>query len=507
MVFKTNVGVIDNLTYGYEGNRVINIDDESDNPSGYEGGAGWIPYDANGNMTAMPDKGINDIAYNYLNLPKQIEQADNTLKYDYRADGVKIKKKFTLVNVSGSKIINTEYLDGFQYSTPNTQPLRSALQETDAGTVNNATAGEMESFSAPEYLAIPDPGTPQNESLILSFFPTAEGYYDYENKLYIYQYKDHLGNVRVSFTKTSAGVVNIMDRNDYYPFGMNFLKNGDNNSYYDPTAIPYNYKYNGKELQETGMYDYGARMYMADIGRWGVVDPLAEKYRRHSTYNYTVNNPIRFIDPDGRGVEYFDKKAEKTAQALEKKLDKQIEKLNKGSDSDKTDKIAELNKSKSDISDMRNDKTTEYKFSDTNSKEAKALGLNGPSTLNTGKNSKGDATVTMFAENNTGSQVHEGRHGGQTARGELGANYGVSEEVSAYRAQYSFDGTLKYLDVNKTPTITETLNSIKNNVNPLQNTIKSINLINSTFVNSLVDPGFIPIYPPASILLTTWNAN
>ncbi|WP_317047550.1 hypothetical protein [Chryseobacterium oncorhynchi] len=28
-----------------------------------------------------------------------------------------------------------------------------------------------------------------------------------------------------------------------------------------------NYKYNGKELQETGMYDYGARMYMADLGR------------------------------------------------------------------------------------------------------------------------------------------------------------------------------------------------------------------------------------------------
>lgn len=109
-----------------------------------------------------------------------------------------------------------------------------------------------------------------------------------------YYLKDHLGSIRV--TVNEAG--NIVGSDDYDPWGM--ILNGRST---DGNYLNAKYKFAGKERDvETGWDYLGARFYDSRIGIMRQVDPLYEKYLWISPYAYTLNNPIRFIDLEGKQV-------------------------------------------------------------------------------------------------------------------------------------------------------------------------------------------------------------
>jgi RHS repeat-associated protein len=273
-------------------NQLLKVNDISTSPQGFKDGTNTnndFSYDNNGNMTADNNKGIGSIIYNHLNLPIKINfGAKGEITYLYNATGQKVQK--FVKDVVSNTNTTTDYLSGFQY-------LNTTLQ----------------------------------------FFPHAEGYVHYTKPLaaqggensalgsfnYVFNYTDHLGNVRVSFAKDplQGNVLKILEENHYYPFGMkheNYNVTRLNFKFYPETGVDlvplpavanasYNYKYNGKEFQDElglNLYDYGARNYDPALGRWMNVDPLAERYYGINPYAYVFNNPIELLDPDGMRVKY-----------------------------------------------------------------------------------------------------------------------------------------------------------------------------------------------------------
>jgi RHS repeat-associated protein len=141
------------------------------------------------------------------------------------------------------------------------------------------------------------------ENGTLQFFSTAEGYVEPKGTgwEYVFQYKDHLGNIRLSYADSNGdGVIaqtEIREENNYYPFG---LKHKGYNSVVTSTNPALKFKYNGVELEESlgmNLYEMDVRSYDPAIARFTSLDPVT--HFQQSTYTAFDNNPVFWADPSG----------------------------------------------------------------------------------------------------------------------------------------------------------------------------------------------------------------
>ena len=273
----------DALNIQYTGNHVKKVSSGS-LVSGYDFGSMSYPdlsdasieyyYDNNGNLIKNLDKGVVATRHNFLNLPDTIQfQNGNQIINSYLADGRKVKAVYKTYS-TGIVVPQDAVYHGNAYYDVSTD-------EWDGHYMYRSWYGD----------------TPR-----MFMVQTPEGYVgaDYvgidshRNYAYYYYVHDHLGNVRI--TRNSQGY--YADQSlEYYPSGVLFDRSTEKER--QP------YMFGGKELVSMhglNEYDFTGRWQYSIIPSFTSLDPLCEKYYSVSPYVYCLNNPLKYVDPDGKQV-------------------------------------------------------------------------------------------------------------------------------------------------------------------------------------------------------------
>ena len=273
----------DALNIQYTGNQIKKV--SSGSPvSGYDFGSMSYPdlsdasieyyYDNNGNLIKNLDKGVVATRHNFLNLPDTIQfQNGNQIINSYLADGRKVKAVYKTYS-TGIVVPQDAVYHGNAYYDVSTD-------EWDGHYMYRSWYGH-----GPKMFMV----------------QTSEGYVgaDYvgidshRNYAYYYYVHDHLGNVRI--TRNSQGY--YADQSlEYYPSGVLFDRSTEKER--QP------YMFGGKELVSMhglNEYDFTGRWQYSIIPSFTSMDPLCEKYYSVSPYVYCLNNPLKYVDPDGKQV-------------------------------------------------------------------------------------------------------------------------------------------------------------------------------------------------------------
>ena len=266
------IGKVNQLTYGYDGNRLVSVSDAVIAPSyngffGFSDGADKAieyEYDANGNMTRDRNKGISSITYNVDNLPLSIQYMNGSRAiYRYAADGTKLQVKYA-----------TSY----------------------GGLLSSGSQGESVSTAIAQTHIIDYVGNRIYEDGRLNKILVDGGYVDYNggNPVYNAHMTDYQGNIRMVVSESAA----VRQAVNYYPYGA-LMTTGTH-------VYVHRYMYNGKELDRMhglDWYDYGARHYDAAIGRWHSMDDMCYAYYDISPYAYCGGDPVNKVDPTGKIIE------------------------------------------------------------------------------------------------------------------------------------------------------------------------------------------------------------
>ena len=264
----------------------------------------FVIKDSNGNMTADLDRDIVAIRYNMLNLPDTVQ---------FR---------------NGSAIVNYYTADGKRTGSKYLTPLTTVV--IPAGQTFGSTSGTaaMSSHVTTRRGSLEYAGA-DFESDTLIRIHNGDGYLDCSEQDFRYFVRDYQGNIRTvygsavaklipvepPFSLTNRGAIGgdkppirpkpiehtvTYQRMQYYPFGLPY------EAHYQPEEQPY--KYGGKEFIELhgyDSYDFDARMYYPALCRFTTMDPLCEKYYSISPYAYCNNNPVKYVDPDGRDAVFI----------------------------------------------------------------------------------------------------------------------------------------------------------------------------------------------------------
>ncbi|MBX2827820.1 MAG: hypothetical protein KTR22_06640 [Flavobacteriaceae bacterium] len=232
--------------------------------------------------------------------------SSGTLLYVYDAVGTKLEKTFTDGGINPTTVV-TQYAAGYVYQKYGTDP------------------NDLQFFPHPEGYVEPTSASSGGNEKSIGKFNAGTGQTTQTGFRYVYQYRDHLGNVRLSYVDSDGnGSINpsgeIIEESHYYPFGLK--QNGYNNNISsDANLVAQKWKYNGVELNEDlslNLYEMEMRSYDPAIGRFLGIDPVT--HHSQGTSVAFDNNPIFWADPSGA-----DAAAPNSTVAANKGLPKEIQ--------------------------------------------------------------------------------------------------------------------------------------------------------------------------------------